>query len=316
MVDTLEEKEQKRSLSVEDFEKCFGSRVSNHVREEIQKYDFSYSDLSDKEYSSALSFYREYLENNLKVNGSHRQTEWEKGWSENWESFNESGDLRDLSPKYYNNCDNKILRFDGKLIKPHSDDFELNTHNVAISRTADLFMRDVDHIYDFGCGTGQNFVPISKVNSRASLTGADWTQSSGKILSKLKSSKGINCDFSLFNFFNPDYNLEIKPNSAVITVTALEQVGKNFDKFIDYLVQSRPEICIHVEPIIEFLNPESCPLDWSMYHYMKKRNYLDGLYKKLKTLEKDNIIKIVAADRIRLGGFWTEGLSTVVWKVK
>jgi uncharacterized protein YebE (UPF0316 family) len=49
---------------------------------------------------------------------------------------------------------------------------------------------------------------------------------------------------------------------------------------------------------------------------MKKRNYLDGFYKKLKNLERDNIIEIISENRVRLGGFWTEGLSTIVWKVK
>tara|TARA_E500000331_G_C17191838_1_gene685268 strand:+ start:325 stop:1263 length:939 start_codon:yes stop_codon:yes gene_type:complete len=303
-------------LTVRDFEKCFGRPVSDYVRRQIDKYDFSYFDIDDEEYQRLVIFCINSLKKDLKECGSHRQEEWQQGWNENWNSFKKSEDLNDLFPRYYTREKDMLLRFDGKLIRPKSLKFELNTHNVIISHVADLFMRDVSTIYDFGCGTGKNFLPISAVNPNAQLVGADWTQASGKIISKLSKTSEIKCKFSLFDFFNPDKDLKIQPNSAVITVAALEQVGKNFDKFLNYLIESKPEICIHVEPIVEFLDPDNNILDYCMYHYMNKRNYLNGLYERLKNLEKDGIIEIISANRVGLGGFWTEGTSIIAWKVK
>ena len=312
----MSNKETIKRLTVQDFEKCFGRPVSEHVRKQINKHDFSYCDVSDEEHQRLVIFCIESLKKDLKVCGSHRQEEWQRGWSENWHSFQKSEDLNDLFPKYYTNEEDIVLRFNGKLIRPKSPKFELNTHKVIVSHVADLFMRDVSAVYDFGCGTGQNFLPIRAVNPNAKLIGADWAPASGKIISKLRETKEIRCEFSLFDFFNPDKDLKIQPNSAVITVAALEQVGKNFDKFLSYLLESKPEICIHIEPIIEFLDPDNNLLDYCMYHYMKKRNYLDGFYEKLKNLERDSIIEIISAKRVKLGGFWTEGLSIIVWKVK
>ncbi len=303
-------------LNVEDFNECFGTSLSEYVQNEIKKYDFSYCEVDHKEYQRLVIFYLETLKKKFNENGSHRQKDWQKGWNENWQSFSQSEDLNDLFPKYYNNNKDKTLRFNGKLIKPKSPKFELNTHNVVVSWMADKYMRDVDAIYDFGCGTGQNFLPINEVNPNARLIGADWAPASGKILSKISKSTQMRCEFSLFDFFSPDYNLKIHPNSAVITVTALEQVGRNFDKFLNYLIENKPKVCIHVEPIIEFLDPNNSLLDYCTYQYMNKRNYLNGFYKKLKSLESENIIEIISENRVKCGGFWTEGLSTIAWKAK
>jgi SAM-dependent methyltransferase len=309
-------KEGIKSLDVKDFESCFGTPISKYVQDEIEKYNFSYCEAGSQEFQRLVIFCLEALKRGFKENGIHRQQDWQKGWSENWQNFSQSKDLNDLSPKYCNNNKDKTLRFNGRFIRPEDPKFEQNTHSVVVSWLADSYMRDVDSIYEFGCGTGQNFLSMRSINPNAKLIGTDWAPASGKILTELKDSTGIKCEFSLFDFFNPDRNLKIQPNSAVITVTALEQIGKNFNEFLNYLIENKPRVCIHVEPIIEFLDPDNSLLDYCTYHYMKKRNYLDGFYKKLKNLERDNIIEIISENRVRLGGFWTEGLSTIVWKVK
>lgn len=305
-----------KRLSVKDIEACFDTPVSEYVHDEIKKYDFSYHDIDFAEYQRLMIFCLESLKKDFKETGSHRQDVWQSGWSENWQKFSLSKDLNDLSPVYYRSNTDKALRFNGKLIRPVNPKFEQNMQKVVISWLTDVYMRDVDSIYEFGCGTGKNFLSMKPINPDAKLIGADWTPVTGKILTELRNNAGLKCEFSLFDFFNPDKNLKIQPNSAVMTVTALEQVGKNFDEFLMYLLDNDPKICIHVEPIIEFLEPSSNLLDYCMYHYMKKRNYLDGFYEKLRSLESDNIIEIISANRVKFGGFWTEGLSTIVWKVK
>lgn len=117
-----------------------------------------------------------------------------------------------------------------------------------------------------------------------------------------------------FDFFEPDNSFEIKDKSVVYTVAALEQVGDNYKKFINYLLEKKPNICIHFEPISELLD-ENKLNDLLSIQYFKNRNYLNGFLDYLKLLEQQNKIKIIDQRRIYSGSYFIEGHSLVVWEV-
>jgi hypothetical protein len=98
-------------------------------------------------------------------------------------------------------------------------------------------------------------------------------------------------------------------------VAALEQIGENFKDFVNFLLEKKPEICIHFEPIDELLD-ENKLIDSLSIKYFRKRNYLNGFLPYLEQLEKENKIEILNKQRIFSGSYFIEGHSLIVWKVK
>ena len=97
-----------------------------------------------------------------------------------------------------------------------------------------------------------------------------------------------------------------------LTVASLEQTHKNFSKFLDFILKSKPELIINIEPIGEFLDSNNL-LDLLSLKYFEKRNYLSGFYGALKALEEQGLIKIHDARRSYLGSLFIDGYSIIVW---
>jgi hypothetical protein len=78
---------------------------------------------------------------------------------------------------------------------------------------------------------------MRKYNQTAKLIGLDWTKASQEIIQQILIS-GIetNIEGKNFNFFSPDYSIDVPENSAFITVAALEQIGSNFNHFLDFVI--------------------------------------------------------------------------------
>ena len=57
--------------------------------------------------------------------------------------------------------------------------------------------------------------------------------------------------------FSPDESYGIEPNSAVMTVGGMEQLGHEFGAFLQYLLKESPEICVHIEPIYELYDQDT-----------------------------------------------------------
>ena len=56
-----------------------------------------------------------------------------------------------------------------------------------------------------------------------------------------------------FDFFNPNYDIDIPKNSAIFTCNSLEQIGENYKEFINFLLEKKPSLCINFEPMSELL---------------------------------------------------------------
>ena len=120
---------------------------------------------------------------------------------------------------------------------------------------------------------------------------------------------------TFFDFFNPNNNVNIQDNSVVFTFAALEQIGDKHEKFVNFLIDKKPSICIHLEPITEVLDSNDKLQNLSI-KYIQKRNYLSNFYSSLINLEKEQKIEIIDADRTTIGSYFIEGYSLIVWKTK
>ncbi len=306
-----------RSLNAEDFAEAFGAdegEVLNCCGELLNSLRFDYrlcpQEMREKIF---LDVIKKCDDDKLSVSGSHRVDDWRSGWGQNLQEFNISGgDLNALSPKDWHG--DRPLRYKGDYIIANSDTFERDFTFVFKYWLYKKYFREYENIYEFGCGTGHNLVIMAKLFPEKKLFGMDWVPESQELLGAIARKYGWNIHGAQFDFFKPDYKLEILPNSLMYTSSALEQLGDNFTRFLDYLLAKKPGLCVNVECMAEYYD-ESNLYDYVALRYHRKRNYLDGFLTRLREMEKNNRIKIIAAKRTGFGSLYHEGYMYVIWKI-
>lgn len=300
-------------LTPSDFEEVFGESLSAFIKDKINKYGFKYRLLTEQEKDSYLiKIVSTLLDPSLVKAGEHRLPQWEKGWEENYNQLTSDFNENLINPKYFGKHD--ILRWKQCFIQALSDSFESGTLSIIVYWLLEKYAKDVEAIYEFGCGTGHHLLRAREINKKAQIWGLDWATSSQKIIKKFAREISDNKIFSQrFNFFHPDSLFHLSENSLVFTVAALEQVGKRHRKFIKYLIRNKPKICVHIEPIEELLDNDNL-LDNLSIRYFKKRNYLSGFLKYLQELEDKGVVEILMVKRSYIGSFFIDGYSIVVWK--
>jgi SAM-dependent methyltransferase len=178
------------------------------------------------------------------------------------------------------------------------------------------YCANIQNFYEFGCGTGHNLFAISEIaGNNKNYFGFDWSNPPKNIFQNIRSTYSKNFYFDNFDFFNPNNNVNIQDNSVVFTFAALEQIGDKHEKFVNFLIDKKPSICIHLEPITEVLDSNDKLQNLSI-KYIQKRNYLSNFYSSLINLEKEQKIEIIDADRTTIGSYFIEGYSLIVWKTK
>lgn len=299
-------------LKGEDFEKLLGEKLSDRVKNKIDRYELAFFPITkEEEHFALIKIMDVLLDPNLMYSGPHRLKQWEKGWEQNLSEFSASKKTDDISPHYFGKYD--INRLSQTFVKAASPNYERNTLYAVLDYIFDKYAKSTENIYEFGCGTGHVLLKARETNPRANLFGLDWVKSSQKILKEM-SGIGIvnNIKPYHFDFFNPDNSIKIEKDSLVLTVMALEQVGENHKKFVSYLLKNKPGICIHIEPVEELLDEHNL-LDNLSIKYARKRNYLKGFLTYLRKLESEGKIKIHEAKRTNVGSFFIENSSMVVW---
>lgn len=298
-------------ITQQDFADVFQESLSEFVKTKIESLDFLARKISEEEKDEILlKIIKTLFDPEVIKAGKHRQEQWEKGWGENLEAYTKDSN-ESIIPRYFGKYG--IVRWKQQFISPVSPNFEYNMLAAVQYWLFDKYLREADSIYEFGCGTGHNLLRVREVNETANLYGLDWAYSSQEIIKKISLERS---DSKLkahnFDFFNPDKSFKLNEKSVIFTVAALEQIGDNSQPFIDYLLENKPEICIHIEPIAELLDPDNL-VDYLSIQYFKKRNYLNEYLSKLQELEKEGRVKIHQAQRSFIGSLYIEGYSVIVW---
>jgi len=306
-----------KSLNIKDFAEAFGAdegEVSRFCGELIKSLDFRYTICPQETREKIfLDIIKKCDNDGLSVSGPHRQDDWCQGWKENLQEFHSSnGDLKVLVPKYFHG--DRSSRYKGDYIISSSNSFEHDFTLVFRHWLYKKYFVDYDNIYEFGCGTGQNLAVMAEIFPRRRFFGMDWVPESQKLLNAIASKCGWQIEGIHFDLFNPDYELKILPNSLVYTSTSLEQLGSAYGNFLDYLLSKKPSLCVNVECIAEYYD-ENKLYDYVALKYHKKRNYLDGFLTRLRELEKEKAIEIIATKRTGFGNMYHEGYMYVIWKI-
>ena len=254
------------------------------------------------------------VNDDIEYAGKHRLEKWEKGWYENLELLKQTKSSTSLIPKYFNKYN--IARWNGDFIKCKNEYFDYKLHIILVDAILHHYVgTNYDNLYEFGCGPAYHLLRFGEFNPNINLIGLDWAVASQNIIKEISDLK-INNKITGYNFdyFNPNYDIEIAPNSAIYTCASLEQIGENYKEFVDYLLAKKPEVCIHFEPSAELLD-ETSLVDKLSILYFKKRKYLNGYFTYLKDLEKQGIIEVFS-QRLYGGSYFIEGYPLIIWKIK
>jgi len=296
-------------ITPQEFESVTGELLLPESRLFVETARMEYEELTSHEADIVHKEILKTLSSPLKVSGEDRAEDWESGWSQNLDS--EITSIKDLIPKYMGKF--PYVRWGGRFVKSLSKDFEYDMLQAIQLCLFEKWMKSAENIYEFGCGTGHNLARVRKVNKSANLTGLDWATSSQRILFEVNKKGILKCNGKRFNFFSPDRSFQLVEKSKVYTFAALEQVGSRHQDFVRYLIDSKVDVCLSIEPITELLN-KNLKIDSFSEEYCKKRGYLEGYLTFLRDLETKGEIKILEAKRNYIGSMYLEGYMQVAWQ--
>ena len=274
--------------------------------------DLTYEELGPDEESELKAEISQRIEAGFTQVGSNRAGIWESAWSEIRQKFVSAGyKMEALNPNFISNHD--FVRWKGRYIKPISKRFELSFFEVFRDWLFTTYLPDFQHIYEFGSGSGFNLIALSRKYPKKRLTGFDWSFSATDILNDYSKATDHDVRGKVFDFFNPDYSVEIPPKAIVMTFCAFEQIGCDFTAMLNFLLQKKPHLVIQMEPTLEYYDNTS-DFDQLAIQYHQHRNYLSGYLTRLQELEDADQLKILHSRRMHFGNKYHEGYSFHIWK--
>ena len=298
-----------------EFEQALGlpaGKLDARTRALLDAANIQYAAIDEAGQTRLQAEIAKQISDGFTVVGEHRASIWRDAWAEQLEKFEQSGfDLAALNPKFV--AGSAILRWQGAYVQGITESFELVFLEILRDWLFRTFLSDVDHLHEFGSGSAFNVAAYAGLFPDVPITALDWAPAAIKIAELLREKRGMKMTGRKFDFFAPDRDLVLGPQSGVLTMCALEQIGDRFGPFLDYLLANRAKRVVHVEPTLELYDPAS-PHDKLAIDYHTQRKYLKGLLPALRQLESDKKIHIVFQRRLRFGSRFHECFTATVWE--
>jgi hypothetical protein len=303
-------------VTLEDFARSFGTTAADipaDCRELIAKSDFRYEVLTGEKRDKVILDVLRKIESDRQIIGApERQATWEKGWEENLRDFVASGhDLSKLVPRFIR--PDQAIRLNQEYIMPASPNFELDYYSVYRLWLFRKYLKDFGSIYEFGCGSGFNLAVLAGLYPEKNLHGLDFVSPPVELVNRMGETYGWKMTGHLFDMLHPDESLKIEADSAVFTIGVVEQLASQFEPFLQFLLKRSPALCLHVEPTIELYDEENL-VDYLAMRFHRKRGYTEGFLTRLRELEAQKKIEILAVKRPFFGSLYMEGYSYFVWR--
>jgi trans-aconitate methyltransferase len=301
------------SLSPEDFAYQFGVELptlSEYVLRMIHVGDWGYRHICGRERDELITDILRVVDAG-KMSQAGERKRWDKGWAENLDSFSRSGNLGSLVPRYIRG--GRPIRLLLNFAQPEIDNFEWEWYRVFRHWLFETFLADVDAVYEFGCGTGHNLDALGEMYPDKTYLGLDWSPPAVELVNKISRAFSWSISGRRFDFFEPDASLHLPPNTAVLTIGALEQTGERYESFFRYLLDERPAICVHVEPIPEWYDDRDL-VDYTALRMLKARGYWSGFPTFMAQLVQAGKAEILFKRRTYVGSLFVEGYMVFVWR--
>lgn len=305
-----------QEISLGEFAEYFDTDQKNipvAVQDFFLSVDRKYKLLSGNEKEQAILNNLKNLEKPwLKRSEDENLEAFEKGWSENLELCKTDGiSINSLTPKYVKPFE--LMRYKCEYIVPSNPLLFDDLCTATLLYIFHTYFLNTENIYEYGCGTGRYIYRLSQIYPEKHLVGLDWASASQEILKLMKQQSGSNIEGMKFNMLSPPSNFKMDRNSAMYTVGAMEQLGDRHAAFLDFILEQKPKVVVHHEPVEELYNKDNLS-DYSAYLYHKHRGYLDGYLDRLKELEAEGKAKIIFAKKLGYGDKFNDGSSLVIWE--
>jgi len=250
------------------------------------------------------------------VNGDLAKTgnldRWEAGWGEALMDYAGSQDDDDLVPRYIHQ--GEIMRVSRELVQTHDPNFEENFCRILLSAVDEFSFVDLDRVVEFGCGTGWNLLHLAKRTPGREYEGYDWSRAAADLVKMAAENNGLSIKTGVVDFFNPPHPEIFEGDTGVLTFGALEQTGANFEPFIRYLINRRPSVVVHIEPIVEWYAPQTSLLDYLAVQFLIKRRYWSGFAEYMSKLARKGLVNVEYCHRTGIGSLFMEGYMVFVWR--
>jgi hypothetical protein len=279
----------------------------------IDREDFSYEVLLGEERDRVILDVLKRLESDTqKVGAPERRDVWERGWREALTEY-VHGNFSPIKlvPKFIRK--NQIARVNKQYVRPANPNFELRCVEVLREWMFREFFSDVDEVHEFGCGTGFNLVSLAKVFPDKRLFGSDFVPASIELVNETAKHLDLRLSARLFDMISPPDDYAMAPGSGIFTFGALEQLASQFERFLRFLIDRHPGICVHVEPTVE-LYDENNVVDYLAIRFHRKRGYTEGLLPRLQKLAADRQIELLRVVRTNFGSLMMEGYNLLIWR--
>lgn len=283
-----------------DWERTFGGPLDYEAERSIASHDWSYTPADQMEVINELT--RRLGDRDFSIANENTER-WQKGWKENLDEFRATGKVEALNPRYLRPA--RFLRLESNFICPADPQFETNWYQVFRGWFARRYLAGFDAIYEFGAGSGHNVAYLAQAFPQTKIIGLDWTDASFEITQEL-AKKFPNVSGGRFDFFNPCY-FEFPKNSAVLTIGALEQTGRGYWPFMEFLLRQKPAMCFHIEPIMEWYDWDNL-VDHTAIEIHKARGFQQGFVREVG--ESRSTLR----HRTGFGSLLLEGYSQLAWK--
>ena len=304
-----------KKVTLKDLKKTFGTKsFSSNFIKIFKKKKLEYTQVNEKINSSIIKDCIDIiLKDKKKINSQKRKKIWMSGWNQNYIDYKKNPkNLNSLTPHFIKS--NFPKRFLKKFIIPKSKNFEYSLFELFREDLFQKYFTKYENIHEFGCGTGINLLALKKKFPNKSIFGSDFVKSSGKIIDLINKTFRYNIKFELFDVKKPNKKYNIKNNSLVFTTGVIEQVTDDYKKFINFLLEKKPDIVINMEPFKEIYNLNN-KMDLLSYIFIKKRGYAKNFLNYLKFLESKKKIKIIKIKRTYFGSVLMDSYNYVVWKI-
>ena len=302
-------------LGLEDFANLFGTTADAlpaPCRALVAAHDFGYRVLDDAEHAALLARVNARVDaGEFSVAGREGKGRWERGWGENLAAFRAEDDVEALVPRYIR--DGQPLRLFRRFVVPTDPRFERRWYAVFRRWLFATRFADVGAVWEFGCGSAHNLAELATLFPGLPLVGLDWSVAACDLVNELARRRGWRAEGRLFDFFAPDESLVLPPYAAVLTVGALEQTGRDWGPFLDWLLRRRPRRVVHVEPILEWYDADD-PVDLAAIRFHRARRYWSGFPERLRALAAAGRVEILRTKRAYFGSLYLEGYSQLEWR--
>jgi len=185
---------------------------------------------------------------------------------------------------------------------------------------AETWFGGASRVVEFGAGTGHNLVHLAQLLPGVTLNGLDWSRNAVHIINELGETLRQKISGQEFDLFLP-HGSDSPPEGetsddsgpvVALTVGALEQLGKNYHAFLNYLLELAPSLIVHLETAYELYRDDHVA-DVFSKKYIEKRGWLQGYFASLNELAADGEIELLKQTKT-IGSFHHEGYTMTIWR--